>query len=1297
MKKLSLLLILGLSWLVYVYPQPGIGTDITEEKVWGTWTTDNSPYRVYNDIRIPDDTTLIIEPGVTVIFQGHYRFIVDGTIRALATPDNIIMFTINDNTGFTNYTAPDGSWAGMEFCNYWPVEMNDNDTSILDNCRFEFAKAVIDQPQSRGDWGGAILVDNFNRLVIKNCIFYFNYASYGGAIGLNGSRFPVMKSYFTSNRAGYIGGAIMGQGTNVEIIDNQFYYSYSEGSGGAIGCWGGSDFLVMENIFAYNNAEESGGSIYLNASAVHAYNNFITNNSADNNGGGVYCNTSYPELINNVIANNDNGGIYLSSSDGLIYNNTVCYNASDHGLTFNKSNAQVINSIFYGNTTGQVYLMNELSYPDFYHCAIQGGEAGRIHGGSFEFYGAWENIIGFNPLFESHPGTVGTGFNALTADWRLKAASPLINAGTPETDLLFLPDYDIHQNPRISNRIIDIGASEKHIDVVDFSGNVTSDMTWFADTVKIHADVTIGDNVTLTINKGTVVQFLGHYEMHVMGTIKAIGTPDDMILLTCHPDSTESGWKGLSFDNTGYMNDNDTSVIQYCRFNYGKKYMGGAVSTKFFSKLVIAHSIFEFNAAGYMGGAIYCYYSNPLIYKNTIINNQAQRGGGIASDHSSPDIIDNHIVGNTASELADGLFLWFSNNYIEGNFISNHETAIHGWGGNARRFILVNNIIVQNQSGVQLSDNPCILINNTICNNVYNISYGDGELVSVNNILRNGSTRINGEYTPASFTHCNIEGGAGAISSSSLFDIETEQISDEPPSFQRVIETAGPEQETVPGDWQLLPVSPCINTGTNEMDIYSLPSHDFLGMPRINDLTVDLGAIENQGSLPEIMEQPLGGIFCSGDRHELFVHVPDTAYYRWYKDGDAIPGQTHNRITIDSLANHHEGNYSCEVSNAYGTVNSATILMIVKSPPELVSAMESGWVMKGDLFELEVIATGTPPLEFQWFQDNNPLAIGDKQKIRFQSFNYQHEGTYRCTIENACGMITTDQATLYVAPEICMVTVDTVTGNNLVVWEKRSEIAPVAQFTVYREGVIAGVFDPVAVVDYDSMSVYLDEGANPAIQSYRYKITATDTSGMESDIELCRAHKTIHLLTTTNPETRATQLDWDFYYGFNYGTFNIYRSGTGTNFSTFYQMASSSTTYTDPNPDQKVYYYRIGVVKPDPCVPSSTLKADAGPYSHSMSNVEDNRLQSTGLKELAENEGINIYPNPFSDHTTIRFANPGNKAYQLVIRDLSGKVVRSVETIQTGEFMLYKGNLRPGYYFVELKGDRIYRGKLVIE
>jgi len=92
---------------------------------------------------------------------------------------------------------------------------------------------------------------------------------------------------------------------------------------------------------------------------------------------------------------------------------------------------------------------------------------------------------------------------------------------------------------------------------------------------------------------------------------------------------------------------------------------------------------------------------------------------------------------------------------------------------------------------------------------------------------------------------------------------------------------------------------------------------------------------------------------------------------------------------------------------------------------------------------------------------------------------------------------------------ICLVTVDTTTGYNLVVWEKEV-VNYLSHYNIYQEQTQAGVYNLVGSVEYDSLSQFVDSLASPNIRSYRYKIGAVDTCGIESDLSW--EHKTIHLV-----------------------------------------------------------------------------------------------------------------------------------------------------------------------------------------
>jgi len=83
-----------------------------------TWTLENSPYIITDTIQIPENVTLNIEPGVTVIFSGEGNmFLVHGSVYAHGTPNNKIVF---DGGGVTeyffsvDYGSPD--FFDLEYC-----------------------------------------------------------------------------------------------------------------------------------------------------------------------------------------------------------------------------------------------------------------------------------------------------------------------------------------------------------------------------------------------------------------------------------------------------------------------------------------------------------------------------------------------------------------------------------------------------------------------------------------------------------------------------------------------------------------------------------------------------------------------------------------------------------------------------------------------------------------------------------------------------------------------------------------------------------------------------------------------------------------------------------------------------------------------------------------------------------------------------------------------------------------------------------------------------------------------------
>jgi hypothetical protein len=1296
MKKTSILII---CLALFFSSATSAQTSIPGGAVSGTWVKANSPYKILGDITVPVGQTLEIEPGVVVEFQGHYSLSIKGNVRAIGTVGDTVVFTINDTTGFHNIENGSGGWNGIKIDNS-DETMWESDTTLFRYCKFQYSKSVKtgDEPG-----GGAIFVQNFLKVLIRNCVFRVNHSrTTGGAIYIgHNTRSVIAHSAFISNEAAD-GGAIFLQYNSYPVIRGcLFYLNKSFNMGGAILSIFGKG-IIVNNIFSNNVSLNVGGAIGLDSSRELIMGNLIVNNYSQFAGGGIKMTSSWPKLINNHICNNHGGW-----GGGI--------------ETWGLSNADNYNNIIWGNTEGdgtkspnQVRISSTSSTPNFYNCIIEGGIEEIA-----DYNGQSAHIIKDYPQFLNPSVNSGTDANGLDADWTLSNTSPAINQGS-NAILSGMPvELDVIGNPRVIHGIIDIGAYEKHINSIDASGTITESLSWIGDKVFVTGDIIIDDDVTLDIAPGTFVEFQGNYKIQVFGTLIAKGNEYAPIIFSINDTTgfsdlqSQAGcWKGIIFDNSewganGVMNDNDSSILRYCTLQFAKQDTsaydippgGAAIQVRYFSRLEISNCTIQNNIA-LLGGAIGIdLYSHPLISGNLIYRNIAKNGGGgiYISFDSKPMIINNFILNN--SVLTRGPYEWSGGGGIQ-IYMANPS--------------ILNNVICNNFAPIGgaffLNNSNAFFFGNTICNNLSSnnecLFIVESRPEFYNSIIRGNKSQIielEGVQiwsgNSLNFFFNNIQGGQEKMWFS--HDGTYEGNIDKDPVFKNPTDGAGIAYDALQADWSITDLSPNINKGFPDIERFILPDKDIAGTKRVRHEIIDIGAFENQGNPFQITQQPFGPIVCAGDNVEISVMVreEDIVTYQWLKNDEPIQGATENILVLNSVEPKDVADYICIIQNGYGMEISHPVRLIVNSPPEILFQNESQWVREDDNIKLEIHARGTEPLSFDWLKNGITIPGAEMPEFRIFDMSLQDEGTYICQISNDCKTIESTPITLILAPQICMVTVDLETGKNLVIWEKGGLAQEqITEYNIYRESIVAGQYECIGHLPVNALSVFVDTVADPAKQAHIYKITATDANGIESDIELCKPHKTIHLITSTNMTTGDVQLSWDPYYGFEYGTYFIYRSPTLSNFAKLDSMASSTAAYTDTelNTDKNLYYYRVAVNKPLPCHPEGTKKVDSGPYSQSMSNIEDNRLK-TGIRDLSLESALTVFPNPFSDRTTLKFPNPENRLFRLKIFDLTGKVIRNINDISGTEYILERNNLEEGYYIIELSGDKIHRGRIAVE
>ncbi|MEA1987002.1 MAG: T9SS type A sorting domain-containing protein [Candidatus Marinimicrobia bacterium] len=359
---------------------------------------------------------------------------------------------------------------------------------------------------------------------------------------------------------------------------------------------------------------------------------------------------------------------------------------------------------------------------------------------------------------------------------------------------------------------------------IEKSGDIVSDETWSADTVKVTDSLTVVDSVTLTINPGTVVEFQGHHMIFVQGRLLAEGTVSDTILFTINDttgfsdiQSTNGGWHGIRFYNT--PSTNDSSFFSYCKFEYGKALVDGGDYTEKY------------------GGAFFIRSFNKILISHCLITNNASfsYGGGLFID-GYININNCKIINNFSDGSAGGVYL-SSINSFENNLIANNSSKVAGGG------IYLHGLSVE-------------ILNNTIVNNNTKGSGGglyfnwSSSASIVNTIIYNNTATNDGNQVYLSrdacdpvFSYCDIQGDSSAFSgdgAGASYQVAYENNIDDNPMFTNT--TANP--------YQIIEISPCVNSGDTSVTV---SNKDIMGNDRIKFGLIDIGAYELQNSTPPVI------------------------------------------------------------------------------------------------------------------------------------------------------------------------------------------------------------------------------------------------------------------------------------------------------------------------------------------------------------------------------------------------------------------------------------------------------------
>lgn len=468
------------------------------------------------------------------------------------------------------------------------------------------------------------------------------------------------------------------------------------------------------------------------------------------------------------------------------------------------------------------------------------------------------------------------------------------------------------------------------------AGNVYGHWTLSNSPYLVLGNITVPQDSLLQIDPGVVVKFQGHYQLHVLGKILALGTASNLITFTALTD-----WWGIRYDNI--LSSQDSSLFVSCYIEKGNangigNYAnGGAFFISNFSKIRVQNSTISNNTAYINGGAFYCNNANPNIIGNIISNNTASSyyGSGIYCTAASPLIKNNNmtyhvnsiccknssspiILGNNISQntINSTIICDYSNPSIINNIISNGVMGIYIDNSSPKVIgnVIINNSGVPYGAGIRCRSSSPLIANNTISNNTAS-TYGGGLSADLSSFPIIKNNILWGNYAPQGdevtldqtsfpiFYNNDIQGGSASFyyyDAPNTFTGTYINNIDLNPLFIKASNN----------DFNLQLVSPCINSGdTTGAHLLLI---DLAGNPRICNNIVEIGA------------------------YEICTTVTGIQYFSLNKNIISIyPNPTKDKVILEISENDLQINLTLQLVNIHGIITKQVLIFSTISTIQL--------------------------------------------------------------------------------------------------------------------------------------------------------------------------------------------------------------------------------------------------------------------------------------------------------------------------------------------------------------------------
>ncbi len=167
---------------------------------------------------------------------------------------------------------------------------------------------------------------------------------------------------------------------------------------------------------------------------------------------------------------------------------------------------------------------------------------------------------------------------------------------------------------------------------------------------------------------------------------------------------------------------------------------------------------------------------------------------------------------------------------------------------------------------------------------------------------------------------------------------------------------------------------------------------------------------------PVILVQPMDVTAPLGSPVSFSVTAVGTAplTYQWQQDDIDLPGETNNTLSIASIVDSDQGDYTVTVSNSVGGVISDPAVLTITHPPVVTSGPDNLIVNQGATATFTVSVNGATPFTYQWQKNLVDIPGANGKQLVLLNVTPTDAASYRVFITNSDGSTFSPPATLTV-------------------------------------------------------------------------------------------------------------------------------------------------------------------------------------------------------------------------------------------------------------------------------------------